>query len=67
MSNRAYDSIRSLVERLGGSMVYKRKGYRHGVLVIKIGENMLIDNHEKPCTCTPKNVLDMGYRSDLPE
>jgi len=39
MSDRAYGSIRSIVERLGGSMVYQRKGYRHGAWVISIGEN----------------------------
>jgi len=41
MSNRAYESIRSIVERLGGSMVYERKGHRHGAWVIKIGENSI--------------------------
>lgn len=39
MSNRAYELVRSIVERLGGSMVYERKGYRHGAWVITIGEN----------------------------
>ena len=39
MSDRAYGSIRSIVERLGGSMVYERKGYRYGAWVIRIGEN----------------------------
>lgn len=39
MSNRAYDSIRSIVERHGGAMVYVREGYRHGAWVIRIGEN----------------------------
>lgn len=39
MSDRAYRSIRSIVERLGGSMVYQRKGYRYGAWVIRIGEN----------------------------
>jgi hypothetical protein len=38
MSNRVYGSVRSVVERLGGSMVYERGGYRHGAWVIKIGE-----------------------------
>jgi hypothetical protein len=39
MSDRAYESIRSTVERLGGSMIYQREGYRHGAWVIRIGEN----------------------------
>jgi hypothetical protein len=39
VSDRAYKSIRSLVESLGGSMVYKRKGYRHRAWVIKLGGN----------------------------
>lgn len=39
MSDRAYGSIRSTVERLGGSMIYQREGYRHGAWVIRIGEN----------------------------
>jgi hypothetical protein len=42
MSNRVYDSVRSIVERLGGSMIYERKGYRHGAWVIKIGEKSAI-------------------------
>ncbi len=42
MSNRAYDPIRSLVERLGGSMVYERAGYRHGAWVIRVGEKSVI-------------------------
>jgi len=39
MANRAYDSIRAIVERLGGSMLYEREGYRHGAWVIRIDEN----------------------------
>ena len=38
MAYRAYDLVRSIVERLGGSMVYEREGYRHGAWVIRIGE-----------------------------
>ncbi len=38
MSHRAYGSIRSIVERLGGSMIYQRKGYRYGAWVIRVGE-----------------------------
>jgi len=38
VSNRAYGSVRSLVEGLGGSMIYERKGYRHGAWVIRVGE-----------------------------
>ena len=41
MSKRAYGSVRKIVERLGGSMVYVRKGYRYGAWVIKIGEKGL--------------------------
>ncbi len=39
MSDRAYDLLRAIVERLGGSMLYERKGYRHGAWVISIGAN----------------------------
>ena len=39
---RAYGSIRSLVESLGGSMVWVKKGYRHGAWVIVIGENRVV-------------------------
>lgn len=42
MANRAYDSVRSLVERLGGSMVYQREGHRHGAWAIELGEKSLI-------------------------
>lgn len=41
VSNRAYESIRRIVERLGGSMIYERKGYRHGAWVIRIGERVV--------------------------
>jgi len=41
MADRAYESIRSIVERLGGSMVYERKGHRYGAWVIRIGEHSL--------------------------
>jgi hypothetical protein len=37
MSARAYDTIRSMVERLGGTMEYQRKGYRYGAWIIRIG------------------------------
>jgi hypothetical protein len=40
-TNRAYASIRSLVERLGGSMVYQREGYRYGAWLIRLGEKSL--------------------------
>jgi hypothetical protein len=42
MSNRAYGSVRSIVERLGGSMVYEREGYRHGVWVITVRDKSAI-------------------------
>ncbi len=34
---RAYNTIRTMVERLGGTMVYERQGYRYGAWVIKLG------------------------------
>jgi hypothetical protein len=42
MSKRAYGLIRSIVERLGGSMTYEREGYRYGAWVIRIGESSVI-------------------------
>jgi hypothetical protein len=42
MANRAYGLIRSIVDRLGGSMTYEHKGYRHGAWVIRIGEKITI-------------------------
>jgi hypothetical protein len=39
MSDRAYGLVRSLVEQLGGSMIYERKGSPHGAWKISIGEN----------------------------
>src|SRR5690606_9563338 len=42
MSKRVYDAVRSLVERRGGSMVYQRKGYRHGAWVITIGGSTVV-------------------------
>jgi hypothetical protein len=39
---RAYGSIRSLVERLGGSMVWVKRGYRHGAWVITIGDKRMV-------------------------
>jgi hypothetical protein len=38
VSDRAYGLIQDIVERLGGSMIYEREGYRHGAWVIRIGE-----------------------------
>jgi hypothetical protein len=38
MAYRAYDLIRTIVERLGGSMFYERQGYRYGAWVIRIGD-----------------------------
>lgn len=37
MPARAYDKVRSLVERLGGTMTYVRQGYRYGAWLISIG------------------------------
>jgi hypothetical protein len=42
VSSRAYALIRSIVERLGGSMIYERKGHRYGAWVIKIGERAVV-------------------------
>ena len=42
MSRRVYDKVRCIVERLGGTMVYEREGYRQGAWVIKIGDKGLI-------------------------
>lgn len=53
MSNRAYELVRSIVERFGGSMVYERKGYRHGAWVIKIG--------------TKSKIIEAGGNRSFPE
>lgn len=37
MAVRAYETIRSMVEGLGGTMVYQRKGFRYGAWIIRIG------------------------------
>jgi hypothetical protein len=42
MSNRAYGSVRSIVERLDGSMVYEREGYRQGAWMITVGDKSVI-------------------------
>lgn len=42
MSKHAYGLIRSIVERLGGSMTYEREVYRYGAWVIRIGESSVI-------------------------
>jgi len=42
MESRAYDLVRSMVERLGGSMTFEHEGYRYGAWVIKIGKNTLV-------------------------
>ena len=38
MSGRAYDLIRGIVERRGGSMTYVRENYQYGAWVITIGD-----------------------------
>src|SRR5450756_2472105 len=38
----AYDSIQALVERLGGTMIYQRAGYRYGAWIITIGEQRAV-------------------------
>ena len=40
--HRAYGSIRSLVESLGGSMVWAKRGYRHGAWIITIGDKRMM-------------------------
>lgn len=40
--HRAYGSIRSLVERLGGSMAWAKRGYRHGAWIITIRDKRLV-------------------------
>lgn len=42
MADPPYGPIRTLVERLGGSMVYEREGYRYGAWVIRLGEQCLL-------------------------
>ncbi len=42
MSTRAYDLIRQLVERNGGSMRYERQGFRFGAWIITIGDKCKI-------------------------
>ena len=42
MPHRVYDSIRALVESLGGSMIYEREGYRYGAWVIRIDERRVV-------------------------
>ncbi len=42
MPYRVYDLVRSIVERLGGSMFYERQGYRYGAWVIKIGDRSAV-------------------------
>lgn len=38
MTGRAYDLVRTLVESLGGTMVYEKSGFPHGAWVINLGE-----------------------------
>jgi hypothetical protein len=39
--NRAYDNVRTLIEELGGTMVYQRRGYRWGAWIITIGDKQI--------------------------
>ncbi|HQH22579.1 MAG TPA: hypothetical protein PLJ89_10925 [Thermoleophilia bacterium] len=39
---RAYGSIRSMVEKLGGSMVWARRGYRYGAWIVTIADRRMI-------------------------
>ena len=40
--HRAYGSVRSLVEGLGGSMVWAKKGYRHGAWIVTIADKRMV-------------------------
>ena len=40
--DRAYGSIRSLVEGLGGSMVWAKKGYAHGAWIITLHDKRAV-------------------------
>lgn len=42
MSGRAYDLIRSIVERHGGTMVFEREGHRFGAWVVTLGETTAV-------------------------
>ena len=42
MAYRVYDLVRSIVERLYGSMIYECQGYRYGAWVIRIGNKNAI-------------------------
>jgi len=72
---RAYGSIRSLVERLGGSMAWAKRGYRHGAWIITIRDKRLVipasgkqsfpqlDGLLVPLTSSPRTWND--YSNDL--
>lgn len=53
MKHRAYDAIRTMVERLGGTMVYVREGYPYGAWVISVGER--------------RRVLEAGGNRSFPD
>ena len=40
--HRAYGSVRSFVEGLGGSMVWAKKGYRHGAWIVTIADKRMV-------------------------
>ena len=42
MAVRPYDAIRKMVERLNGTMVYQREGYRYGAWIVRINERVLV-------------------------
>ena len=42
MAERAYELVRSMIERNGGSMTYERKGYRYGAWIITLGDKSRI-------------------------
>lgn len=42
MPGRAYDKVRTLVEGLGGTMVYGREGHRHGAWIIALDEQRVV-------------------------
>lgn len=46
MTNRAYELVRTLIERNGGSMTYERKGYRYGAWIITLGDKCKVIESE---------------------
>jgi Transposase DDE domain len=57
MPARAYDAVRASVERLGGTMVYERRGFPHGAWVIKIGDKSATIEAGGNCSFPPLDNL----------